>query len=245
MKRPEILKFSVIMLSVAALFSAGCQKEESVDFDVSTDVIYLRKVVDSDTVTGVSYYVHGNKEMTTATVTLPDDGGTIELEQHPNSSYTFYKEPVDEDYASEESVPAGSYVFNVVSNEGELLEISDVQEMNNLGFARLDSTAFDEVQKYFYFDWEEVEGAQSYVALVLNSEGEVIFTGYPVDDATPAYYLSAYYDFGTWDSHPQKDETYTLRIQSYIYDSDATNSDYVYNIQEISIADYSLTWELD
>jgi len=245
MKRFRVMKFSVIMLSVAALFFAGCQKEEKVDFDVSYDVIYLHKVINNDTVTGVSYYVHGNQGMTTATVTLPNDGGTTELEPHPYSNYTFYKEPSDEDFENMDNFSGGSYIFNVVGDNGESLEVTDVQEMDNLGFAELDSTAFDEVQRYYYFDWKEVEDAQSYVALLLNSEGEVIFTGYPVDDEAPVYYLSAYYDFGTWDSQPQKGETYTLRIQSYIYDSDATNSDYVYNIQEISMADYSLTWELD
>lgn len=245
MKRPEILKFSVIMLSVAAILFTGCNKEENNEFNVNTDVIFLHKIIGNDTVTGVAYYAHANQGISEAAVAIPEGGGTIELEQHPNSSYTYYKEPTDEDYISEESVSAGSYVFNVVSNEGESLEVSDIQEMDNLGFAQLDSTAFDETQKYYYFDWEEVEGAQSYVAILLDSEGEVIFTGYPVDNEAPVYFLSTHYDFGTWDSQPQKGETYTLRIQSYKYDPDATNNDYVYNIQEISIADYPLVWELD
>lgn len=245
MKRRKTLNFSVIVLSVAAIFFAGCQNEENDVFNVNPDVIFLHKVINNDTVTGVAYYAHGSQGITEAVVTLPDDGGTVQLGEHPNSTYTFYLEPTDEDYSDEENFPSGNYVFNVMSADGESLEITDLQEKDNLGFAQLDSTGFDNVQKVYYFDWEEVDGAQSYVALLLNSEGEVIFTSYPIDDESPVYYLSTYYDFGAWDSHPQKDENYTLRIQSYIYDADATNSDYVYNIQEISIADYPLVWELD
>lgn len=245
MKRTGIFNFSVITLSVVTIFLASCQKEENEVFDVNSDVIFLHKIIDNDTVTGVAYYAYGNKSISEVAVTLPNEGGTIELDQYPNSTYTFYKQPADEDFMDEESLSYGSYVFNIVSNEGETLEVSDMQETVNLGFAQLDSTGFNEVQKFYYFDWEEVEDAQSYVAMLLNSEGEVIFTGYPVDDESPVYYLSTDYDFGTWDSFPQKGESYTLRIQSYLYDSDATNIDYAYNIQEISIADYPLVWELD
>lgn len=245
MKRFKVFKISVIMLSVAAIFFTGCQKEENDNFGVNTDVIFLHKVINNDTLTGVSYYVYGNQGMSEATVTLPNEGGTVELERHPGSSYTFYKDPADEDYVSEENFSVGSYIFNVMSKNGESIEITDIQELDDLGFALLDSTDFDEVQKYYYFDWENVEGAQSYVAMLLDSEGETIFTSYPIDDSTPNYYISTHYDFGTWSAQPQNGETYTLRIQSYLYDSDATNSDYVYNIQEISIADYPLVWELD
>lgn len=245
MEKLKFLRFGTAVLSVAALFLVGCQEEETSVFEVNTDVVFLHKVAGNDTLTGVAYYVHGNQKITEATVTLPNDGGTVELEQHPNSSYTFFKEPADEDYKDRESVSTGSYVFDVAAGTGEMFEISDIQETDNLGFARLDSTGFDQTQRYYYFDWEEVPDAQSYVALLLDSSGEVIFTGYPVDDESPAYFLSTHYDFGTWETSPQKDENYTLRIQAYLYDSDATNYDYVYNIQEISIVDYPLVWELE
>jgi hypothetical protein len=228
-----------------ALFFAGCQNEDNDVFNVNADVVFLHKIIDNDTLTGVAYYAYGNQEISEVVVTLPENGGTTNLEKNPNSSYTYYFEAPDEEYSDKENFPTGSYIFNVMSADGESLEITEVQEMDEIGFAKLDSSGFDDEQKLFYFEWEEVDNTQSYVALLLNSEGEVIFSGYPVDEESPFFYLSPHYDTGTWHSYPQTGENYTLRIQSYLYDADATNADYVYNIQEISIADYSLEWELD
>ncbi len=245
MKRLFFLKNSLLVFTL--IFALGaCNDDGDDSFDAISDVIFVHKVIDNTTVTGVAYYAYGNKTLSSASVTLPDGGGTIDLEAYASSSYTFLKEPEDSDFSSEEP-SEGTYTFNIKSSSGDTLKVSDTQDLYGLSFAQIDSSNFDTENNWLYIGWGDVSGADSYSVKLLDASGNIVFNGYTIGSANSYYIIttSANYDVGEWESNPVKGTTYTLRIQSTKYDSGYTSSDYIYNVQEASYSDSAIEWTLD
>jgi hypothetical protein len=240
MKTTRFYKNAVLLLSLGLSFGS-CLNDKDDEFDVMADVVTLKKMIDDEVKYAPAYYAYGNQSITSGTVTLPD-GETVQLESLSASTYTFLIEPDDEDFTT--TPPAeGNYLFEVTSTNGEVLESSDNQEFDDLGFAVVDSVGFDENETYLYLTWDEVTGADYYVVRLLDSSENIIFNGYSVEGDETEYYISSYYTTtGTWTVTPTDGATYILRIQTAKYDSDATEDNNIYNIQEFSVSDTEITW---
>ncbi len=233
-------KFLINGLWAVLIFSflSACT-DEVVEFSADADVIFIKKVVDEDTVFATDFYVYGNMSVTSATVTSPE-GSTYQIDSY-SSGYSYADITDDDDYTS--SIPTtGTYTFNLTASNDATLELTDSQNFYNLDFAEVDSTSFYEYYDGFYVSWEPVSGADSYVVLLYDSSDNLIFTGDEIDADTHEFNVITGYD-GDWYDTPGSDEIYTLQIMTIIYDDDASDSDSEYNIQEISCSDKSITWE--
>jgi len=111
----------------------------------------------------------------------------------------------------------------------------------DIGIAELDTMKYDSDYDGYYITWNVVSDADAYAVYLYDEDDEPIFISYSVDVDAPEYILLYGY-YGTWDDAPEEDETYTLRIKSIKYDADATSSDYIHNIQEISYNDFTFVW---
>lgn len=229
---------------VAVFLLGACDTKDDDTFNVYGDVVFMKKKIDDQVVNAVAYYAYANRSIASATVTLPNSGGTVELAPFGSSTYTYLVEPANSDYSTEMPVE-GNYLFSITDSKGENIEVSDEQESDNLSFITLDSLDFNESNVWLYLEWNEVSGADSYVVKLLDSSGNVVFNGYSSDADVPEYYVSYYYTTGVWSSAPVKGQTYTLSIQCNKYDADATDEDYVYNIQEVSVYEQQIVWQLD
>ena len=243
MKNIIFLKRYLPILSVIFILAA-CSMGSDTEFQVYGDVIFIKKIVDDEPVVATAYYAYSNEILASCSVTPPNSETSVELEAYGTNVYTFYQEPSEEDYTTD-SPNEGNYLFNVTNSKSETIEVNDEQSFYDLDFAQIDTSVFDQTNYWFYVGWEEVTGADSYIVSLLNSSGETIFTGYSVDADSPAYFITTAYTVGSWVDTPSYGETYTLRIRCYIFDSDATDDDYAYNIQEISQKDYEIVWELN
>ncbi len=242
MKRLNFIRNGLLILALLIAFTA-CNKEED-EFSVNCDVIFIKKKVNEEIVFGAAYFVYSNKSLVSAAVTDPNGGGPINLETFEDYSYTFLYEPVEEDFSTNFVIP-GSYSFDISNTEGETIEATDEQEYSNVGFAEIDSLNFDVNNAGLYIGWNEVSGADAYNVRIYKTTGDMVFSGNLTNANTPEYFVSDFYTTGTWSEEPVKGQNYILRVQCIKYDPDATNNDYVYNVQEYSVTEQPITWELD
>ncbi|MDR2910378.1 MAG: hypothetical protein LBV47_03305 [Bacteroidales bacterium] len=237
-------KFKVSWLFISILLTIVACNEKDDPLSASGDVIYVKKASGDYPVFGVSYHVLANKALSSANVILPY-GNVLELKQNATNTYLFENEPSDSDFTSSEP-SAGDYVFNIVSESGEQIEVFEQQKFDNLQFAEIDSMDFDEENDWLGMRWKEVDGAGVYTIMLLKLSGETIFNGYNID-ATKGhkYAISYFHHTGSWSEAPQKGNRYNLKITAMKFDEDAVDNMDIFNIQEISEYVQEITWELE
>lgn len=243
MKKIKIAGKHILMFTII-LILAACSKDDEVTFDVHGDVVFLKKMVNNVPVIGTSYYAYSGKTMSSCTVTTPNSAEILNLSAYGINTFLFAFEPVDSAYSSSSPV-VGNYIFHATSSDNETMEVSDEQSFSDLGFAQLNERTFDTNNSWLHLTWGEVANADNYSVSLINSAGEIIFNGYAVNADSPEFYISTFLDVGIWTRQPNNGDTYTIRIKCVKYDSDATEDDYTYSVQEISQKDYSVVWKLN
>lgn len=227
---------SVLSLFIISILAACSQEDVALSVDV--DVIFSKKTIDDETVFGTDYYAYGNTPMNSATVSMPN-GVTMLMDSY-SSGFTYANITDEDDYST--SFPSiGTYTFGLTGSSDETIEISEIQDFDNLDFTEIDSMSYYDSYDGFYVSWNTVSRADSYVVLLYDLSGNLVFTGDAVDADSPEYIVVDDY-YGEWESTPASDNKYTLQIQSIKYDANADDLDSYY-IQEISYSDFTVTWE--
>jgi hypothetical protein len=243
MKKIIITGKHILMLSVIFIMGA-CSKDNEVDFEVHGDVVFIKKLIDDVPVVGTSYYAYSSKTLSSCTVTTPNSAETLNLSAYGINTFLFAIEPSDNEFTS--SLPTeGNYLFKVKSSDNETIEVSDEQSFSDLEFAQLDERKFDTNNSWLHLTWGVVANTDNYTVSLINSSGENIFNGYAIKADSPEFYISTFLDVGIWTRQPTYGDTYTIRIKCFKYDTDATEDDYTYSVQEISQKDYSIIWKLN
>jgi len=237
MSKNNKLSFLIFMLFISLILQS-CSNTET-EFSVVGDVVFLKTIIDNEEVYGVNYYAYGNNSLSAASVITPLSK-TVQLEPYSTNTYIYYLEADSSDYTT--SYPTeGTYTFDITSADGNTLTATDDQELYDIGFAQIDSMSYDSDYDGYYLTWNEVSGADIYVISLYDSDEELVFSSYSIDADAPEYVLLYDY-YGSWEDAPEVDETYTMKIKSIRYDSDATSSDYSNNIQEVSYIDFQFIW---
>lgn len=243
MKKLKNLRNSLLFLVMLFAFNA-CTKYEHEQFEVTGDVVFIKKIINEEIVSATAYYAYGNDNISSTTVTLPYEEGTVELEPFETYTYTFISQPEDVDFTINPPIP-GNYSFEVTSTNDETIYASDDQEYVNMGFAENISIDFDENINGLSIEWDEISDADTYIVRIFDTSDEMIFNSPVISANTPEYFISGYFNNGTWSDTPVNDEDYILKIESLKNDADVTVYDYVYNVQEITITEQQFTWELE
>ena len=218
----------------------SCNKDNEEPFQVFADVYYINRVIQGEVQTAISYYAHANNHIASATAETPD-GETITLEDQLGFSTTWMKDPELSDYSI--VVPdEGTYKFTVTSQDGVELVKNDVLKNVDLGIPEFDTITYSAVNYGYNVTWNEVENTDAYIVRVLNENGLIIFTGYTVGDDVFEYQVIPGINTGTWTETPQIEEMYILQISAYVFDNDSDNSNYTYNLEEISFSETEIIW---
>jgi hypothetical protein len=236
MKLQAVFKF-IFVLATGALIVSCNDKEEA--FDVLGDVYYITRIIDGEVQTGLAIYVFGNKSITSAKV-MPPGGGTITLTENQGFGLSWYKEPEIEEY-SQEYPPEGTYNFEITSEDGEVLQSSDILEIDSLEIPEFTALDYNTNIAGYNVTWDEIEKAHAFIVKLKNSDGDFIFSGYTVSGETTSYNIIEG-GSGQWGENPVDGETYTFQIQAFRFDNDADQSDYIYNYEEISIGETDVVW---
>ena len=231
------------LLAFMILGLASCLNDDEEPFDAKADVYYINKLVNGEWVHGTTYYVYGNQTMSGATVTTPVSMETITLQSAAGFYNVLVDSPDEGDYST--STPEeGNFIFEITSEKGEVLNASDVQEFVNLEGAMIDSIEFDENNFLMKIQWNEITNCDGYYVKLYDSSDNLVFEGYGVTNEVTEFTISEYLTTGIWNADPVKGDDYQILLQTFVYDDDATDADFSYNIKEVTVRDTTVMWDL-
>lgn len=236
-KFQKIAKLLTLFLAAGILFS--CDDDPTVvPFDVIGDVFVTKRMIDEEAQFANSYYAYGNQAMTMAQVTTPD-GTEIELNSVNADGYTFGKTASDTDFTFD-APEEGNYAFDVI-HEAIQHQAVDLLVFNDLDFTVISLAAME--NSMLVVEWEENPDAEVYMLRLMSQEGEVVFNSPTLPSQTIRYEIDTNTGSGNWaDGYPNNGDIYTLELHAFIFDEEATEADYTFNIQEVSISDEEVTW---
>lgn len=241
MNRKELVTKALLVFMIFGLTS--CFDDGEQPFDAEADVYYINKLVDGEWVHGTTYYVYGNQTMSSATVTTPVSLESIELQPAAGFFNVMVDSPAEEDYSAN-APEEGNFVFEITSAKGEVLNSSDAQEFVNLEGAKIDSIGFDDSNFIMTITWNEIPDCDGYYVKLYDTSDNLIFEGYGVPNDVTEFNVSEYNNTGVWNADPVNGDEYEILLQTFVYDDDATQADFSYNIKEVTVRDTTVVWDL-
>lgn len=239
-KMRKMVQNAGIALLMTFMFTA-CMNDPDPVFDIMGDVYVTKKMVNNEIKYAPYYVVYGNVGMNSATVTLPNGGGTINLDG-TNGGLTYMKNAADSDYSTE-MPDEGSYLFEAVSTKNETLQVSDDLQIDDLDIPEIDTIKFVNGST-MQVSWNSVAGADGYFLRIADASDKDVFESFSLDANTHNYsIMEGSESTGKWKQSISAGQTYTLQINAFRYDAGATLNNSVYNIQEVAISETPFTWQ--
>lgn len=233
----QIQKIGQLILFVLILLGVNsCDKNDNIAaFEVFGDVMIIKRMDGEQSKFARSYFAYGNYPMSSASVSLPEDG-TITLTSPDETFRTYVKQPSLADFGNEPPI-TGTFNFTVV-NEGIEHTVSDELTFNNLPYANITRAEYSD--GVIMVGWEPVEGADNYLVRLVNNNYETVFTGYLVNASVTVYQIAA--TNGVMELTPENGVTYTVEVNTFDYEEGATSKNSDYNVNEISVATTNVVW---
>lgn len=235
-KTLKIEKLLIFLFLAAGLCS--CNDDSDSEFEFYGEVITLKKEIDNTIKYAPAYYAYGNKSITSAVVTTPDEYD-VTLSSGSSQDYTWYEIPAESAYST--SVPeSGSYEFVVVADGAKYYD-TESHSTSDLEIPEIDTVILSSSDADVVVKWENNGDADAYVIRVLDDSDEDLFTSYLF--ASTDTVCEATSSNGAWYSSLTTGSTYTVNVQALTFDSDVTSSNYYYSINTIAIGTKEFVWE--
>ncbi|WP_319482826.1 hypothetical protein [uncultured Draconibacterium sp.] len=216
----------------------ACNDDDPETFNFTGEVVTLKRTIDGEEKFALSYYAYGNMRMDSASVDFPGDSMLV-LSSGGAQKLTYYYEPSIEDYSS--SAPESeNYDFLVVNNNLEYTTTEN-HVFTDVDIPTIDSVGVTTSSESVYIEWSNSEDAQNYVVRILNEDNEVVFNSYIVSEDADSF--TAEQGSGSWDTSLETGETYTIEVQAIVFEDNATNADYFYQIETIAFASAEFIFE--
>lgn len=238
MKRLKNIGKTLVLFSLALGFFA-CDDDDgnSAPFDIIGDVLVVKKLVGEEAMYANSYIAYGNQPMSLAQVTTPS-GEEIMLSPAGSDNYTYAQSPGSDDYMPE--IEEGNYMFDVINEDIPHQDV-DLLVFSNIDFTEI--TLFETDVDMLTVEWEENDMAEAYMLRMVDEQGAVIFMSQLLGTQVERFVIDPNDPQGTWAELPNSGEDYTFELLAYLFEEDATDSDYTFNVQEISITEEMFTWQ--
>lgn len=229
-------KILIVVFLVSGLYS--CDEESgTLNFKIIGDVLVLKKKVNDATVYAQAYFAYGTEPMTSAEVVTPG-GNSIALLPLDQLQLTWAKEATANDFST--NLPqVGSFKFSVV-NEGITHEASDLLVFDNIDFPVIDSTSYSTFNQTMTVEWQAVEGANHYMVKLAKPDGTIIYFSNLLFNNVLSFEIDT--NLGSWTEYPVDGGTYSLEVHAIKYESEANQTEYAYQVQEVSIAEKDIVW---
>ena len=239
MKTSRIFR-TILMVLLAGTAFVSCNDFEE-ELEVLTDIYLINKKFDGEVRSANAYFAYANQTVLGVTVTLPNNGGVVELENYTGSIYTFAKEPADSDYKTTAPVE-GSYAFSIQGGDGETLQVPDVLSYDELDIPEFTKVKFSGTPATLELEWADIPDADGYVIKMFDLDDKLIFNGYSVKGDVNKYSVTSSSNSGYWSKAAENGETYRLQLNAFSYDAEGNSSNYAYNISEISLGETQIEW---
>lgn len=231
------------LLFFFAIAVVSCNDSE-VPLEVLTDVYVINKKFDTVVKSATAYYAYANQTMSSVTVTIPNNGGNVELESSPGSMNNMAKEPNDADFKT--TAPAkGTYAFTIKGVSGETLQVPDILNYENLPIPQFTKIKFSGSPLILELEWNIMTNADGYFVKMFDLDGKLIFSGYNIKPDANKYVITSSASSGYWSQTVVDGKSYLLQLNAFINDPEATLSNYIYNISEISLSENQIKWGLN
>ena len=227
-----------LLLPVTFIFTS-CEDEKEIDvvFEGYADMYIQQKMVDNQTLFAPYYLVIANTTINSAMVETPN-GETAELEPYEYLT-TYIKEPTENEFTTS-VMQTGTYRFTGTYGENEPFTITDIFDGRVIGFPQIDSVGYDNTDYSIYVSWELVGGADLYKVKLLSQAGEVVFSGIELTSESNAFKLNM--DTEGWVTEPYTGDVLTLQLHAFVFDGDAGDDNWYYNIECDSYSETQVVW---
>jgi len=239
MKAKRIFRKS-FLLFFTAIAVVSCNDSE-VPLEVLTDVYVINKKIDTVVKSAPAYYAYSNQPMSSVTVTIPNNGGNVELESSPGSMNNMAKEPNDADFKTT-PIEKGSYGFTIIGVNGETIQVPDVLNYENLSIPQFTKIKFSGTPFILELEWNVIKEADGYFVKMFDLDGKLVFSGYNIKPDANKYVITSSANSGYWNQATVDGKSYLLHLNAFTNDSEANLSNYIYNLAEISLVETQIKW---
>lgn len=226
------LVLAVFMLSILA-----CNNDDgTAPFEVIGDVYVSKKMMGDEMVYAKSYYAYANQPMLAAIVSSvsSDDIDLMEVDNDPR---TF---GLNEEFTTNMPVEA-PYKFTV-SHQDVPHETTDLLVFDDIDLPVISSVVTE--PGTIELTWEAGANGEIHSVRLLNSSGEVVFVSSLLSNDVVTLVIDPASGSENWVSgYPNDGDTYTLELHGILVEEEADNSNFLYNLQEIAIAQSEVVWE--
>jgi len=234
----QIFKCAFLLL-LTGITAVSCVDEE-IELEVQADVLIINKKFGDVVKRAPAYYVYGNQLLDTATVT-PPGGAAIGLKVFNGSALSRVLEPQESDFS--ENLPAeGNYTFSATSLSGSVKQAIDVVDYTGIPIPPVTKSTFSGTPSVLNVEWTTVTGADGYFLKLLDTTGKQIFASHIVIPSVDDYIISGSVNSGSWTEAPVNGATYKLQLNAVTFDNEGNNSENIYNISELSVAEKQIVW---
>ncbi len=237
----SLFKKLMLVFAVPFFFQACEEDNLTGNFEVAADAYVVKKNFDGETKYATTFYVFANQNISSAAVTPPSGaGGSFDLVPAPNSVYTYEKTPGTGDF--ETNPPAeGEYLFDVVSDRDESVQLIDLLKNGNLGVPEISGHTFHDINSSLSVTFHAAANADGYVVRLLDQDGKIVFLSYTLSATSEEFNINP--DSGSWLATPASGATYILQIQAFSYENGVEeDDDLAHNVEEVSIVEESIVW---
>jgi hypothetical protein len=216
----------------------ACNDDDPETFNFTGEVVTLKRTFDGEEKFALSYYAYANMKMDSANVDLPGDS-TLTLSPAGAQKITYFYEPLGEDFST--SAPeTDNYDFLVFNNDIEYTATEN-HVFTDVDIPTIDSVGVTTSSESVYVEWINNEDAQNYVVRILNDDHETVFNSYIIADDAESF--TAEQGTGSWETSLTSGETYIIEVQALVFEDNATNADFFYQIETIAIASEEFIFE--
>ncbi|WP_319230443.1 hypothetical protein [Draconibacterium orientale] len=228
----------LVLLSFIVTGFWACNDDDPETFNVIGEVVTLKKSIDGEEKFALSYYAYANMKIDSASIDFAGDS-TLTLSSADAQKLTYFFEPSDAGFATT-APETENYDFLVVNNDVEYTATEN-HVFTDVDIPTIDSVGVTTSSESVYVEWINHEDAQNYVVRILNDDHETVFNSYIIADDAESF--TAEQGTGSWETSLTSGETYIIEVRALVFEDNATNADFFYQIETIAIASEEFIFE--
>lgn len=227
----------VVILALVFAGFVSCESDDAEPFTVKGDAYLITRLENDDLIFAMAYYAYGSQAMSMAKVTSPESE-EIMLQAISDVQNIYAVEPTLSDFSSDIGIE-GDYTFEV-SNEGIAHQVIDEVNFDIVDIPVIDTTYYNTFSQVLSVEWEPDGSFNQYMVKMTELDGELVFASRLLGGSVMKYEIDE--NLGSWFKYVESGKEYLVELHGILYEPDATNDDFLYNVQEISIGTQEAVW---